>query len=332
MTIRYGHIKTIIGLLFISLVSSSIVVAGTFWPPAPERARFEYVGEIDCSKLSPGGGLFKKVARLIGGSSPEDELSLPFDLRVTSNRLYLVCQNIPALIEIDRKDNSFKLHQSNKSPLSYPISVCDGGDGIVFVTDTETRIVYRFKDGVLEPFIVANLTRPTGIAAIPSMQLLFVVDTGEHSLKIFDYEGSLLKSIDRLNDTTRLFNYPTFVTATADGTVLVNDALNYSIKQFDAKGNFAGEFGSEGDAPGTFSRPKGIAVDSDSHIYVVDNLFDNFQVFDQSGQILLAVGSAGQEPGQFWSPAGIDIKNDTIFIADTFNNRIQILHYLGDEE
>ena len=115
--------------------------------------------------------------------------------------------------------------------------------------------------------------------------------------------------------------------------VLTDDKLyigpdGFEIKRFDADGNYLGSFGREGEGPGTFSRPKGIATDSDMHIYVVDNLFDNVQIFDQTGQILLAVGSRGQDHGQFWSPAGIDIENDTVYIADTFNNRIQILHYL----
>jgi DNA-binding beta-propeller fold protein YncE len=77
------------------------------------------------------------------------------------------------------------------------------------------------------------------------------------------------------------------------------------------------------------ARPKGIAIDSDDHVYVVDNLFDNFQIFDEEGTALLAVGSAGQAPGEFWSPAGIDIVADTLFVADTYNNRIQMFRYLG---
>jgi DNA-binding beta-propeller fold protein YncE len=128
-----------------------------------------------------------------------------------------------------------------------------------------------------------------------------------------------------------LFNYPTFATVTPGNEVLVNDGLNYQIKRFDSEGNLLGAFGEEGDGPGTFSRPKGIAVDSDLNIYVVDNLFDNVQIFDRSGRVLLSVGSGGDGTGQFWSPAGIDIQNDTVYVADTHNHRVQILHYLGDK-
>ena len=62
---------------------------------------------------------------------------------------------------------------------------------------------------------------------------------------------------------------------------------------------------------------------------MVDNLFDNYQVFDTTGRVLLVVGSAGQQPGEFWSPAGADMVADTLFVADTFNDRIQVFAYLG---
>jgi DNA-binding beta-propeller fold protein YncE len=87
--------------------------------------------------------------------------------------------------------------------------------------------------------------------------------------------------------------------------------------------------GREGDGPGTFARPKGVAVDARGNIYVVDGLFDNIQVFSPTGKLLLVIGSAGSGIGQFWSPAGISIDGDLIYIADTFNHRIQILRALG---
>ena len=53
------------------------------------------------------------------------------------------------------------------------------------------------------------------------------------------------------------------------------------------------------------------------------------KTIDERFRLDCKIGGGGQGSGQFWSPAGIDIANDTIYIADTFNNRIQILHYLG---
>lgn len=298
-----------------------------FWPPAPDTARVAYLGEIKCDRLSPKSGLLGKIARFFGGRSEEEQLTYPFDLTARDGSLYMVFQNIPALVEIDRNSLSFKLHRCKSHPFVYPVSLCDGGSAI-FITDPEARAVYRFSDGKVSRFIDQGLVRPTGIAALPAKKRIYVIDTGDHQLKIFDYEGQLINIVPNNGDSTTSLHYPTFAAA-AEGQVLVNDGLNYKIRRYDHQGAQTMVFGSEGDGPGCFARPKGLAVDSDGHIYVVDNLFDNVQVFDRQGRLLLVIGANGREQGQFWSPAGIDIVNDTIYIADTFNHRIQVLHYLG---
>lgn len=332
MLIIRRQILAVIALAFmVATTLPAEPITGPVWPTGPDRARIEYIGEIDLLALSPKGGFLSKLTRWIGGSAPSDEVTLPFDLLCAGNSIFMICQNIPALIEIDRQANQFRLHNYKKYPFVYPISICDGGNGTVFITDVEAKTVFRFSKGKVRPFITNDLNRPTGIAALPDRKRLYVVDTGDQSLKIYDYDGNLIKTVGgRTTDSEPLFNYPTFAETTNDGYLLVNDALNFEIKRFDSDGEFISAFGAEGDGPGAFSRPKGIAVDSEEHIYVVDNLFDNLQIFDRDGRVLLALGSAGDGPGQFWSPAGIDIASDTLFIADTYNNRIQILHYLKE--
>ena len=72
-----------------------------------------------------------------------------------------------------------------------------------------------------------------------------------------------------------------------------------------------------------------IAADSDGNIYVVDALFDNIQIFDQSGRLLMAWGGPGHAYGRFWLPSGIFIDdNDRIYVADTYNKRVQVFQYL----
>jgi DNA-binding beta-propeller fold protein YncE len=313
-------------------VSTAGSVAGDrlVWPPPPDPPRLEHIGEIRCAELSLKSGLFGKLKRFLGGAAQEDRISLPFDLLVTGDYLYLTCQNIPALVQVDRRNLSFRLIKAKEHPLQYPIALCDDGKGGILLTDSESGAVYRYADNTLTRFLYEGLQRPTGIAALPERERIYVVDTGDHTVKIYDYQGRLVRTIPGEDDPPLL--YPTFITTTDEGHILVNDGLNYRIKRYDADGNFLSQFGAEGNGPGRFARPKGLAVDSDEHIYVVDNLFDNVQVFNQDGQVLLVVGSRGNERGQFWSPAGIDIEADTVFVADTFNDRIQILHYLGGGE
>ncbi len=323
--------KTTIFIFIFLLVSAATAAdkpTELVWPPSPDTARIAFLGEIRCDRLNPKTGFLGKLTRLIGGKSDDEQLSYPFDIAAGEKSLFIICQNIPALVEIDRDDMTFKLHRCKDAPFVYPVSLCRSGSDI-FITDPEAQAVYRFSDGKVSQFINHGLIRPTGIAALPSEKRLYVIDTGDHTLKVFDFDGQLIRTSPDDKDSTFSLHYPTFA-ASADHQILVNDGLNYRIRRFDSDGRQVLAFGKEGDGPGHLARPKGLAVDSDGHVYVVDNIFDNVQIFDAEGRLLLVIGTTGHEYGQFWSPAGIDIVNDTIYIADMFNNRIQIMHYLGD--
>lgn len=319
-------------IVFVSVgtISRPSAQEALVWPAAPDRARIAYVGSIDCEDLEPGKGLFGKLSRLVGGRSASDDISLPFSPLVVGNDLFLVCQNIAALIRVDRRNHTFRLIEDEMKTLRYPIGLCRGLGDDLYLSDSEAGAIYRYSEGKLAVLINNGLSRPTGIAFDQRSRTLYVVNTGEHKIVVFDLDGSRVRSFPDRENATQSLNFPIFVAVSQSGDVFVNDALNFQIKRFSADGSLIGSFGFEGDAPGAFARPKGIALDSEDHVYVVDNLFDNFQVFDNQGSALLAVGSAGQARGEFWSPAGIDIVADTLFIADTFNNRIQMFQYLGD--
>jgi hypothetical protein len=47
--------------------------------------------------------------------------------------------------------------------------------------------------------------------------------------------------------------------------------------------------------------------------------------------LLLSLGQSGAAPGEFGLPAGIAISADNhIYIADSYNRRIQVLAYTGE--
>jgi hypothetical protein len=300
------------------------------WPASPQTARVVFEREIRCDELNPSTGFFGKLGRLLGGSTEDDRISLPFDVVATNDRLFMTCQNLPALIEVNLEDGTFRRHRCKELPFLYPIALAVTDDGRVLVSDSERGAVYLFDGKKVVPLIAEGLSRPTGLAVIESAGRLYVVDTGEHLLKVFDLEGNPIVVKD--GNTSPPMHYPTFAEATADGRLMVNDALNYCIRTFDTSGALLSSFGAEGDAPGYLSRPKGIGRDSDGHIYIVDTMQDNIQVFDSTGRLLLVIGGPGQQVGRFWSPSGVDIHDDLVYVADTYNDRIQVLRYLGDSE
>ncbi len=314
-------------LTLAALLSVTVVCASPVWPPAPASPRVKYVRQIRMSELKPHTSFIGRIGRFLGGNTPDEELSLPFNLIVSTNRMYVICQDHSVLTMINPEDNTFQQYDCDDRPMVSPIGLAQIGE-TVYVSDSGNATIYRLNGDDLEPWITDGLVRPTGLVAMAVDQRLVVVDTGDHRLKIFDFEGQLIDSVSQRGEKDGELNFPTFAARIQDN-VLVNDTLNYQIKRFDSAGTLLSSFGEEGDGPGTFARPKGLSVDANGNIWVVDGLFDNIQIFDNRGRLLLIIGGPGQAEGEFWSPVGIAIHNDDIYIADTFNNRIQVLQYVG---
>ncbi|MEN8008393.1 MAG: SMP-30/gluconolactonase/LRE family protein [Candidatus Krumholzibacteriota bacterium] len=326
---RHGKYEIRLGTALTAVVLFAVpcVLANPVWPPPPDQARVEYVTEIRCGDLDQESGLLGKIGRFLGGDDPDDRLGLPFDVLPVGEILYLTCQDLPALVRVDPVKESYRLYRCDDRPLDTPVALAAGGEA-VFVTDSGNGTVYRLDEDDLEPWVSEGLARPTGLAVSADGETVFVVDTGDHKIKVFDLDGHLQGEIGGRGDTDVDLNYPTFATGAGNG-FLVNDTLNYRMKKFAGTGDLLEAFGEEGNGPGTFSRPKGVAEDDAGHIWVVDALFDNIQIFDATGRLLLIVGGSGQAPGEFWSPAGIGMKDGLVYVADTFNNRIQVLKNLG---
>lgn len=95
--------------------------------------------------------------------------------------------------------------------------------------------------------------------------------------------------------------------------------------------SFAGEI-TGGDDP--LQQPAGVAVASDNVLYVIDTARDHIRIFDPDGTPLATWGEAGGDPGQFRFSLFQDLgaagdlavgPDGSIYVADTFNNRIQKL-------
>ena len=52
-------------------------------------------------------------------------------------------------------------------------------------------------------------------------------------------------------------------------------------------------------------------------------------MFDAMGGLILNFGSKGQKEGKLDSPGAVEVCDRNIYVADTWNNRIQIFSYDG---
>lgn len=72
-----------------------------------------------------------------------------------------------------------------------------------------------------------------------------------------------------------------------------------------------------------------VSVGRDGRIYVVESYFDHLLVFERDGRLLLPIGGSGVGPGQFNLPAGVATHGDLVYVADSYNQRVQIFRVLA---
>jgi DNA-binding beta-propeller fold protein YncE len=309
-----------------------------FWPNPPEVKRIQFLNTVSGpGDLGIHPGVLKKMLRYIAGKQAAS-IASPYGVTTDADgRLYVVDTSLRRVHLFDTQGDTYSFFPTAGTTLSSPVDITvDDADGLIFVTDSKQGVVKVFSDlgkRFRSEFGSDIFRRPTGIAVNRSTSELLVVDTLRS--KVFRFELPGLKprgAFGGSGKTNGLFHYPTLISTTTDGNIVVTDALNFRVQVFSPEGRFLNRIGGMGNRPGTFSRPKGVASDSDGNIYVVDALFDNVQMFDARGRLLMAFGAHGSGEGAFWLPSGIHIdRNDSIYISDSSNRRIEVFQYLKEK-
>ncbi len=328
------------------------------WPNPPAIARIQWKSQFTGEKIDPAA--FKKGAsakqkqkwmdRLAGGKTQaEQELDIPFQLLRpfglavdSKGKIYVADQSVGAVFIFNTENTDVEMIR-NKHEASFGLIyglAMDDNDRL-FVTDIKMRHVAVFdaKHKEETSFGADVLGRPGGVAIDTENRLLYVVDTENDVVAVFDADSfKLLRKIGTPGKKHTLtapgtFSLPSNVAVDKDGNVFVTDTFNDRVEVFDADGNFINTFGKNGDGPGYFERPKGVAIDGDGHVWVVDGAQDRVQVFDQDGRLLIYFGKHGEWPGMFMQANDIAIdKQNRVFISEQFLGRVQMFRYVTNAE
>ena len=305
------------------------------WPPAPERARIQWVGELTGSDdLRAGRSGREAFLAALRGPRPPIKLSAPHSVaRRGDNVLAVADTGLAAVSIMDLKARTHRVISGGSGiRFETPIGLAWAGSRL-FVTDAARHEVFELgPDGTFRRrFGAEELVRPVGIAYVADRDRLYVVDGGAHCIVVFDLEGKVVTRLGQNGTKPGRFNYPSHICWDGGRRLLVADSANFRVQLLDLDGRCLRAFGQKGDGAGDFAMPKGVAFDSRGHLYVVDAQFENVQVFDDQGRLLLAFGQEGPAPGEFSLPAGLTIDSqDRIWVADAANHRVQVFDYLGD--
>ena len=231
------------------------------------------------------------------------------------------------------------------------ISVHTNGD--VYVADTlNNRVQVYNSDGdfvrvwgtfcntdtlgdCVDPQGNGEFNGPEGIVVDSDNERVFVSDTLNNRIQVFDLAGSFISAWGESGGEEGQLNLPLGLDVDGEGLLYVADLLNHRIQVFEADGEFVRTWGSVGSEEGQFTVPVDVAISGDN-VYVIENATHRVQKFDLDGEFEstwgsvcdLAVGEGCDTPlgeGQFLRPFAIATDADgNVYVADQSNHRVQV--------
>ena len=170
------------------------------------------------------------------------------------------------------------------------------------------------------------LDKPYGVAASADGQRIYVTDTRQRGLMVFDLEAKALRPF-RTDAQVRLVT-PIEVRLDSHENVYVTDSAHARVNVYSRDGKTLMSLGS---AEG-LKRPTGLAVDeARDRIYVADTAEHRIVVYDMKGNHVTSFGERGSDPGQLNFPVNLAInRHGEIFVVDTGNFRVQVFDPEGN--
>tara|TARA_R110001583_G_C5671699_1_gene411444 strand:- start:45077 stop:46147 length:1071 start_codon:yes stop_codon:yes gene_type:complete len=317
------------------------------WPRGFSRPHYVYLGDIYGERnlteiKQQHEGILSKLWSLLTGNINKEPIALKRPQGIISDKkgmLYISDVSHQGVFAIDTVNGTLKLWKSagKNTHFNTPIGIALIDDNELLIADAELGYIVRL-DVQGKPIGLIkhdSLMRPTGIVFVKEQQLIYVSDTSNDDIKVFNRQGELLRVIGKsINDKLSL-NAPTFLAQHPQG-LLISDTLSAQVKLI--KPNESADalsviFGKRGMKLGNLTRPKGVASDSAGNVYIIESYFDHLLVFNDKGQFLLPLGGTGYGAGEFYLPSGIWIDDrDRIYIADMMNGRISVFQFLGGNE
>ncbi len=234
--------------------------------------------------------LKNKSYDFIGMDPGLGKLAFPIGISVSSDGRLFVTDIASDRVFVYR-DKKYVAAIGQKGELDGPSGVAlDERRGFVYVVDSKKHMVveYSLKDYAKLKIIGSRgsghgeFNYPTNIA-VDADGNLYVVDTGNFRIEIFDPVGNYLRTIGKLGDVPGSLARPKGIAIDSEGHIYVVDTAFSNFQVFDRNGALLLFVGGPGDPPGKFWLPAGITIDGEDKIYVVDQYPGLFQIFQYLG-------------------------------------------------
>ncbi|MEK6748035.1 MAG: 6-bladed beta-propeller [Pseudomonadota bacterium] len=289
-------------------------------PVAPFAAKsLTYVATLDNVRL----GYADKFLRVLFGRN-EYRLERPVAIAARDKNLYIADAGAHIIFRYDiARKILTKIGSAGDKLAGEAGGIYVAANGDFYVADPVGQQVLKFsRNGdLLQTFRDApNISRPIAVAVDENSGRLFVADEVYSHVVVFNAEGEAIQGIGArgLNAGPGNFRVITDM-AMAPAGLYVTDRVELRVQLLDLQGKFVRSFGQQ-----ELIFPLAIARDAHGRVYVTDRSDNRLRIFDAQGQLIEAVGHNGSGPGEFRLANDMAIADDSLYIADSLNGRIQV--------
>jgi len=211
---------------------------------------------------------------------------------------------------------------------------------------------FQFNLGHTPSGTVGTVRTPSDLAVDKRVSLVFVLDSGDRNVKVFDLVGNAVDVFPADGDQGPPLLSPTAIAADpARQEVLVSDygdpngslfsgaAVPARIMVYTYGGQFLRRING-GSVDGVvvppaaqFERPQGLAVDGQGRVLMVESVRGEVFVFDgATGGLLGKIGTAGEGPGELRLPLDVVLTGSgDLLVTNGMNGRIERLAGSGGQ-
>lgn len=308
-------------------------------------------------KQAPANALIW-VRSLYGyGPTAEQQLLSPSSVAIGPDGRIYATDPIRARVLEFKPDGSFFRILQTSSPTQTPgpgqfvrpESIATDRAGNLYIADSQAKkiIVFDSADRFVREWPVDQQARGVSVSAGKA----YVLDVGH--VIVFDTTGKRLSSFASRGPAAGQIDAYQGIVARS-GVIYIADSYNRRIEAFDERGRLkwvlptgiasrkgpaadvqSGASDGSGDAHAAshlWQLPQDLTFDGAGRLVVVDAFAFELAVVDPAtGRVEATYGSYGRADGQFYYPTSIayDAERDWFAVADTQNNRVQIVRIPG---
>ena len=167
---------------------------------------------------------------------------------------------------------------------------------------------------------IEQLNRPRGITVGNETGNIYIADTDNNYVKVFDITGKYLFKFGDNEDEGNMYG-PLSVAICGD-RILISQ-FNHCILNYQLGGKFISEIGRRGNGELEFNYPHGVTIDeSNGNIYVSDYANNRIQILSQDFRFISQFGKDTLK-----CPRDVKLSKEYIFVLDESNPCLHLFNY-----